>query len=553
MKIAGSWATSSARAVPHEVRIATCGDGEPHVIKLVPIADGALRELTITRNLDVPNVVPVLGTGRTETHLAMLMPKADRSLRDHIKAAGGPLPEDEALVILCDIAHALAGLAQARTADGGAGIVHRDLKPENVLYLDGAWSLSDFGIARHADHATEMHTRRYGMTPHYAAPEQWRGETAAAETDVYAFGVIAFELLMGSRPFTGTDLRQQHLASEAPPLTGISSSLATVIAECLYKHAGTRPSPGRLLRRLQEEKARATSGQTRVTTGGMSALQAAHLAETARRGQAAWQGQLASQHRIEQEELFRVATVQWEQISNHLRETIVENAPTCHVTEISDLGWTLRLGNASIVLSKPCKQAPLDSGSPALPFDVIAHCYLAVGRSVHEHSFELQADYSGRAHSLWFCDAQTEGQYGWYEVAFSFDQAFDSMGDPSLGYNGYFWVKSTSTGRIYTPPGHYLPIAAMPDSAARLSELTSGVVTGLMYGKFKIAWPFTFLAPGEADQVLDRWVTWFADASQGKLRRPSATSTPAPGGSWRTAGHSPESSVSANVPCGAAI
>ena len=85
-------------------------------------------------------------------------------------------------------------------------MVHRDLKPENVLFLDGHWCVADFGISRYAEASTAPDTRKYALTPAYAAPERWRNEHATSATDVYSLGVIAFELLTGARPFPGPDL-----------------------------------------------------------------------------------------------------------------------------------------------------------------------------------------------------------------------------------------------------------------------------------------------------------------------------------------------------------
>jgi serine/threonine protein kinase len=70
--------------------------------------------------------------------------------------------------------------------------------------LDGRWCLADFGISRYAEATTAPDTRKLAWTPAYAAPEQWRAEPASAATDVYALGVIAYELLAGIRPFRGT-------------------------------------------------------------------------------------------------------------------------------------------------------------------------------------------------------------------------------------------------------------------------------------------------------------------------------------------------------------
>jgi serine/threonine protein kinase len=134
------------------------------------------------------------------------MPRADKSLREHLDKSGGVLNLSDAIEVLQDICDALVDL------DGE--VVHRDLKPENILRLNGQWCLADFGISRYAEATTAPDTQKFAFSPPYAAPERWRSERATAATDVYAVGVMAYEMLAGNRPFPGptTELfRDQHL------------------------------------------------------------------------------------------------------------------------------------------------------------------------------------------------------------------------------------------------------------------------------------------------------------------------------------------------------
>lgn len=215
------------------------------VAKLVPKVPGAERELLFEDLAGVPNVVPIIDSGETKDAWVLIMPKAETSLRQHQVDAGGPLEAAEALGILTDIACALVGL------DGR--VVHRDLKPENVLLLDGHWCLADFGISRYAEATTAPDTRKYALTPPYAAPERWRFERATIATDVYAVGAIAYELLSGSLPFGGPmdyDFREQHLHGMPKPLDYLPAGLGALIDECLYKAPEARPGPSDLLARL---------------------------------------------------------------------------------------------------------------------------------------------------------------------------------------------------------------------------------------------------------------------------------------------------------------
>ena len=132
------------------------------------------------------HVIPVLDSGEDTEHYVLVMARAETSLQAHLRQRGA-LPEAEVVDILRDIATALE--------DFDGRVVHRDLKPENVLYLNGEWCLADFGISRYAEASTAEDTRKFAMTPQYAAPEQWRWEHATSAADVYAFGVMAYELL----------------------------------------------------------------------------------------------------------------------------------------------------------------------------------------------------------------------------------------------------------------------------------------------------------------------------------------------------------------------
>ena len=174
---------------------AASSNGEDAVIKLVPKAPGADRELLFVDVKGVRNVAPVIDSGEYKGSWALVMPRADKSLRKHLAGASGSLEVAEAVAILTDIATALN--------DIDSRIVHRDLKPENVLLLNGAWCLADFGISRYAEASTAPDTQKYALSAPYAAPERWRNERAHSATDIYSFGMLAFELLTGTRPFEG--------------------------------------------------------------------------------------------------------------------------------------------------------------------------------------------------------------------------------------------------------------------------------------------------------------------------------------------------------------
>ena len=208
-----------------------------------------MREIRVAARLQHPNVVPVLSAGAIAGGLPYyVMPFIDgRSLRDRLTA--GPLSVSEALVVLRDMARALA-YAHSQ------GIVHRDVKPENVLLTGGAAVVADFGIAKALSAAGGGGTKltQYGMTvgtPAYMAPEQAAGDDDVDHrADLYAWGLVAWEALAGRHPFAD---RTSALAIIGAQLTvmperiatlrpDVPPALAAVVMDCLAKDAAARPA-----------------------------------------------------------------------------------------------------------------------------------------------------------------------------------------------------------------------------------------------------------------------------------------------------------------------
>ncbi len=153
-------------------------------------AEAALR-------LDHPNVVKVYSYDREGDLLYLVEEFCEGgSLMDKLKANPEPLPLTFVVRTLEDIAAAL-DFAHER------GIIHRDLKPENILYdAQGKAALSDLGVTKYANE-TEARSRE-GLVfgnPGYMSPEEWQGKAIDARTDVYALGIILFEMLTGQLPF----------------------------------------------------------------------------------------------------------------------------------------------------------------------------------------------------------------------------------------------------------------------------------------------------------------------------------------------------------------
>lgn len=252
------------------------------------------REVEISRILGaIPteHLMHLLDIGHDGEDLLLVMPLADRSLAAAIRGPG--LDDANQIEVLRQVAQGLFELAQA-------SVLHRDLKPANVLDVGGLWRLADFGISRALLAPTATYTFSGFGTMEYMAPELWRGQPATVKTDLYAFGVLAYEVLTGERPFRGVNeetLMRQH-QEEAPPSLPdrIPVTVRHLVLRLLAKDptqrpqdartvvewldAARRPPAGEQLRRLQEAAYSAAELQSR--DGGAHAALAAEQAMRAR-------------------------------------------------------------------------------------------------------------------------------------------------------------------------------------------------------------------------------------------------------------------------------
>lgn len=467
-----------------QVFAARSEEGKDAVAKLVPKAPGADREMLFVNLGGVRNVVPVIDSGETDDAWVLVMPRADKSLRQHLNESESSLGVADSVAVLTDIASTLADL------DGR--VVHRDLKPENVLFLNGQWCLADFGISRYAEATTAPDTQKYALSPPYAAPERWRSERATIAADIYAFGVMAYEMLTGSLPFAGSDVhdfREQHLHSDPVHLSSVTAPLAALIEECLYKSPEARPSPKNILARLAKVVHAASSE-------GLARLQEANRAEAVRRGES---GRHDSELRSEQERrasLFEAASRSLGRISDSLRESIEQAAPSTQVSISRTGGWSAQLNQAKLGVGTAARTQANPWGQWTPPaFDVVAHTTIGIRIPLDRYEYE------GRMHSLWFCDAQEAGRYQWFETAFMVSA---------------FIPKRARQNPFAMSPGE---------------ESAKAVWTGM--AEWQVAWPFTPLTVGDLDEFINRWAGWFADAAQGKLVHPMSMPEGSPQGSWR--------------------
>jgi len=209
------------------------------------------REIRTAARLQHPNIVPLLSAGEADGVPYFTMPWVEgASLRERMLR--GSIPLNEGVAILRDMARALAA-AHAK------GIVHRDIKPENVLLSHGAALITDFGVARALTQASQAPDAGPAFktgtgiavgTPAYMAPEQFAADPSIDHrADMYAWGIVAYEVLTGHHPFDGahgTALLQAHLSttpkSVASVIPNVPAALSDIVARALEKEPGRRPA-----------------------------------------------------------------------------------------------------------------------------------------------------------------------------------------------------------------------------------------------------------------------------------------------------------------------
>jgi serine/threonine protein kinase len=234
------------------------------VVKVLPIELAAAvsverfkREILMSASLQHPHIVPVLSAGEVDGLPYFVMPFIDgESLRTRLTR--GPLSVRETVGVLKDVARALS---YAHSRD----VVHRDIKPDNILLTAGSAVVTDFGVAKALTAASATgrprrtqtpsgspaHITAHGIaigTPAYMAPEQAAGDPATDHrADLYALGIVAWEMLTGTAPFQGGS-PQQVMASQlvqSPPAIAsrrydVPRALAVIIDQLLRKEPRDR-------------------------------------------------------------------------------------------------------------------------------------------------------------------------------------------------------------------------------------------------------------------------------------------------------------------------
>ncbi len=211
------------------------------------------REIALAARLQHPHIVPLLAAGQAGPHLYYTMPFVDgESLRERMNRER-PMDCADVSGILQEVARALAYAHEE-------GIVHRDIKPENVMFFHGQAVVLDFGIGKALLSASTAETEvmritQVGMslgTPTYVAPEQAAGDPSLDHrADLYALGVVAYEMLTGHPPFSGRtpqSVIDAHANRAPEPIStrrpDVPRALAAIVMQTLEKRAADRPDSG---------------------------------------------------------------------------------------------------------------------------------------------------------------------------------------------------------------------------------------------------------------------------------------------------------------------
>ncbi|MGD8397632.1 MAG: protein kinase, partial [Anaerolineae bacterium] len=216
------------------------------------------REAGLAERLQHPNIVRMLDHGIDDGDHFLVMEFVQGLTLDEILKRRGTLSVDETLYYVKQVC---AGLDAAHRA----GVVHRDIKPANLMISsDGRVKIMDFGIARLDSMVGLTQSGMFMGTPRYISPEMAQGRQADIRSDLYALGLLTYEMLSGAPPFDADNpwaVMRMQIETEALPLTGVRSDipdwLASIIRRAIAKDPARRfQTPAEMLDALEKHTAR---------------------------------------------------------------------------------------------------------------------------------------------------------------------------------------------------------------------------------------------------------------------------------------------------------
>ena len=233
------------------------------------------REARAAGALSHPNVAGVYDFGNHEERHYMVMELARGRDLARLLREEGPLSPERSARVASQIARALAH-AHA------AGVVHRDVKPANVIVDDNdRVKVTDFGIARAVGDSTLTATGSVLGTAHYISPEQAGGSEVGPPADIYSLGIVLYETLTGSLPFTGDSavaVAMRHMSDEVPPPSAINADvpqeLDDVVAKATAKEPSARFAEAVAMAEALEGTLRPTAEGATVAMGGVAETEA---------------------------------------------------------------------------------------------------------------------------------------------------------------------------------------------------------------------------------------------------------------------------------------
>lgn len=407
------------------------------------------------------NVMPILdwGSDADGGGYFLVMPRAEGSLQGRLN--GGALPESEAVAVLMDIAR---GLSEVHD------IVHRDLKPDNVLRYEGKWVVADFGIAKFVEDSTSLRTLRDFLSGHYAAPEQWRLEAPTKATDIYALGCIGIALLTGLPPFAGQDDLQRCHLQQTPPSVSASPALRQLLAACLRKPTGARPSLSSLIEQLERAQAKVLLHDPIIAAGAIVAERALASDAHAARQRAAEEARV---------ELAHAGDSILEELRERIFSEIIGASPMAHREDDASIA----LGEGVLSIESRFQLIPAGKFESSA-WDVVAGWVVKVTQSSNK-------SYRERSANLWYADPSRSGSYRWFEA-----------GHWRLGHG----------------PVHSQPFALVHNSQLRDADLALSKSMHSMDVTPRPPRPID----GEGEEwFIGRWKKWLAEAATSSMRYPS--------------------------------